>query len=139
MHANGMPPKLLNLIKTYYLSTHTKVCMYDHEFCFFNIFSGVWQRCAFLSILFNYAIDWIISNALANFHGITVSRDLQISDFDYADNMTILGESFADIQSAIDKIQWYTSKIGMKINVNNTKLLIAGHLLNEKHLVIINM
>lgn len=53
--------------------------------------------------------------------------------------MTILGESFADIQSAIDKIQWYTSKIGMKINVNNTKLLIAGHLLNEKHLVIINM
>lgn len=64
--------------------------------------------------VFNYAIDWITSNSLANFSGVTVSHDLCIPDLYYADNIAILGESFDDIQTVINQMQIFASKIGIR-------------------------
>lgn len=53
-------------------------------------------------------------------------------DLNYVDNIAILRESFADIQSAIDEMQTHASKIGMKVNAQKTKLLTVGFLQTKK-------
>ena len=56
------------------------------------------------STLFNYAIDRITFHALAGFQGVIVGQNFKLSDLDCADDIVILGENFADVQSAIDEI-----------------------------------
>ena len=59
-------------------------------------------------------------------------------DLDYADCIKIVGESFADIQSAIDEMQFYTSELGIKVNTRKTKLLTAGFLPTEKWQIVLD-
>ncbi len=64
MAADGMPPKLLTLIKAYYSSTKMKVRASGSDSMPFEIRSGVRQGCALSPTLFNYIIDWILGKAL---------------------------------------------------------------------------
>ncbi len=72
MAADGMPPKLLGLIKVYYLSTTMKVRASGSNFMPFEIGSGVRQGCALSPTLFNYIIDWILRQALQDYQRIQV-------------------------------------------------------------------
>ncbi len=64
MAADGMPPKLLRLIKAYYASTKMKVGASGSDSMPFEIHSGVRQGCALFPTIFNYIIDWILGQAL---------------------------------------------------------------------------
>ncbi len=57
MVADGMPPKLLRLIKAYYSSTKMKIRASGSDSMPFKIRSGVRKGCAFSPTLFNYISD----------------------------------------------------------------------------------
>lgn len=114
MHADGMSPKLLNLLKAYYKATQTKLCVYGQESEAFEVHSGVPQGCVLSPTLFNFAMDWITSHALESFPGVTVGQGFVLEDLDYADDIAILGGNFADIQLAIDEMQCFASQLGRK-------------------------
>ncbi len=57
MAADGMPPKLLRLIKAYYSSTKMKVRASGSDSMPFEIHTGVRKECALSTTLFNYIID----------------------------------------------------------------------------------
>ncbi len=67
MAADGIPPKLLRLIKAYYSSTKMKVRASGSDSVPFEIRSGVRQGCAVSPTLFNYIIDWILGQALQDY------------------------------------------------------------------------
>ncbi len=71
MVADGMPPKLLRLIKAYYLSTKMKVRASGSDSMPFEIRSGVRKGCALSPTLFNYIKDWILGQALQNCSGVS--------------------------------------------------------------------
>ncbi len=72
MAADGMPPKLLRLIKAYYSSTKMKVRATGSDSMPFEIRSGVRQGCALTPTLFNYITDCILSQALQDYPGVQV-------------------------------------------------------------------
>ncbi len=57
MAVDGMPPKLLRLIKTCYASTKIKASASGSDSMSFEIRSGVRQGCALSPTFFNYRID----------------------------------------------------------------------------------
>ncbi len=64
MAADGIPPKLLRLIKAYYSSTKIKVRASGSDPMLFEIHSGVRQECTLSPTLFNYIIDWSLGQGL---------------------------------------------------------------------------
>ncbi|CAE1245220.1 unnamed protein product [Acanthosepion pharaonis] len=69
MEVDGMPAKLLRLIKVYYRSTRNRVRAYGEESETFEVKTGVRQGCALSPALFNYTIDYILGKALSGLRG----------------------------------------------------------------------
>ena len=44
--------------------------------------------------LFNYAMDWIMTKAIAEYRGVQLSSDTWISDIEYADYVVVSNENF---------------------------------------------
>ncbi len=80
MAADGMPPKLLRLIKAYYSSTKMMVRASGSDSLPFEFRSGVRQGCALSPTLFNYIIDWILGQALQDYPGVQVGANIHVSD-----------------------------------------------------------
>ncbi|CAE1235515.1 unnamed protein product [Acanthosepion pharaonis] len=70
MEADGMPAKLLRLIKSYYRSTRARLCAYGEESETFEVKTGVRQGCALSPTLFNYTIDYILGKAHLDYAGV---------------------------------------------------------------------
>ncbi|CAI9722980.1 Hypothetical predicted protein [Octopus vulgaris] len=138
MQADGIPPKLLNLITAYYRSTRSRVCVYGEVSEPLEIRSGVRQGCVLSPTLSNYSIDWITTNALRAFPGITLGHKFSVKDLDYADDIAILGETFTDFQFAINELQRIASQIDMKVNASKTKILTAGFAPPDKTPIVLN-
>ena len=89
--ADGMPEKLVNLIKSYYALTRGCVRAYGVQSSTFPINTGVRQGCPLSPVLFNFAIDWAMKQALADYRGVQLSPTVFIADLEYADDIVILG------------------------------------------------
>ncbi|CAE1258644.1 unnamed protein product [Acanthosepion pharaonis] len=70
MEADGMPTKLLRLIKGYYRSTRARVHAYGEEPETFEVKTGVRQGCTLSPTLFNYTIDYILGKAHQDYAGV---------------------------------------------------------------------
>ncbi len=76
MAANGMPLKLLRLVKAYYLSTKMKVRASGSDSMPFGVPSGVRQWCSLSPTLINNIIDWILRQALQDYPGVQVGANV---------------------------------------------------------------
>ncbi len=64
MEKDGIPLKLLRLIKAYYASTRTRVPAADQETTSFEVQSNVLQVDNIYPTLFNYANDFVLERDL---------------------------------------------------------------------------
>ena len=48
-----------------------------------------------------------------------------MTDLDYADNIAIIGASYTEVQSAVDRIARFSTVVGLKINELKTKVMSA--------------
>lgn len=97
MEADGIPAKLLRLIKGYYRSTRARVHAYGEESGTFEVKTGVRQGRALSPTLFNYTIDYILSRALRDYAGVAVGRNVRVSDLAYADDIVLVGSNCDDV------------------------------------------
>jgi hypothetical protein len=88
----------------------------------FETLTGVRQGCPLSPILFNFAIDWILKTSLLGFDGVTISPNKQITDLDYADDISILSTSYIEMQQVINKVDAVSRSVGLKINAEKTKI-----------------
>jgi hypothetical protein len=123
---DGMPSKLIKLISSYYSATKSRVRVYGEESNEFTLCSGVRQGCPLSPVLFNFAIDWIMANALRDYRGVQVSSDLWISDLEYADDVVVLGDNPEDLERALNRISYYAAVVGLQINTHKTRTLSSG-------------
>ena len=49
-----------------------------------------------------------------------------ISNLRYADDTTIMGESKKELKSLIMKVKEESEKVGLKLNIQNTKIMTSG-------------
>ena len=121
MLADGAPPKIVRLIKSYYAFTKARVRIYGTESDAFQLTSGVRQGCPLSPVLFNYAIDWIMIHALQDYRGVQIDTNHWISDLDYADDIVVLGNNFAALTNVVERINLYARQLGLEINTAKTK------------------
>nr|VZI36934.1 unnamed protein product [Spirometra erinaceieuropaei] len=122
MALDGVPAKIIAMIKAYYRSTTARVLVRNNFSQPFGIRSGVRQGCILSPILFNYAIDWILGRALRDSDGVEFAPGHRLTDLDYADDIALLASSFGDLQSMVSRVNEVAKSVGMSINAGKTKV-----------------
>nr|VZI21112.1 unnamed protein product [Spirometra erinaceieuropaei] len=122
MALDGVPAKIIAMIKAYYRSTTARVLVRNNLSQPFGIQSGVRQGCILSPILFNYAIDWILGRALRDSDGVEFAPGHRLTDLDYADDIALLALSFGDLQSMVSRVNEVAKSVGLSINAGKTKV-----------------
>nr|VZI05369.1 unnamed protein product [Spirometra erinaceieuropaei] len=122
MVPDGVPVKIIAMIKAYYRTTTARVLVRNNLSQPFGIRSGVRQGCILSPILFNYAIDWILGRAVQEGDGVEFTPGHRLTDLDYADNIALLASSFGDLQSMVSRVNEVAKSVGLSINAEKTKV-----------------
>ncbi|BHF78033.1 hypothetical protein SprV_0602114300 [Sparganum proliferum] len=122
MALDGVPAKIIAMIKAYYRSTTARVLVRNNLSQPCSIRSGVRQGCILSPILFNYAIDWILGRALRENDGVEFAPGHRLTDLDYADDIALLASSFGDVQSMVSRVNEVAKSVGLTINAGKTKV-----------------
>ncbi|BHF83424.1 hypothetical protein SprV_0902656600 [Sparganum proliferum] len=122
MALDGVPAKIIAMMKAYYRSTTARVLVRNNLSHPFGIRSGVRQGCILSPILFNYAIDWILGRALRESDGVEIAPGHRLTDLDYADDIALLASSFGDLQSMVSRVNEVAKSVGLSINAGKTKV-----------------
>ncbi|BHF62728.1 hypothetical protein SprV_0200571400 [Sparganum proliferum] len=125
MALDGVPAKIITMIKAYYRSTTARVLVRNNLSQPFGIRSGVRQGCILSPILFNYAIGWILGRALRESDGVEFAPGHRLTDLDYADDIALLASSSGDLQSMVS---WEKEPLGIddcQLEVDSFKYLGA--------------
>nr|VZI22450.1 unnamed protein product [Spirometra erinaceieuropaei] len=122
MALDGVPAKIIAMIKAYYRSTTARVLFRNNISQPFGIQSGVRQGCILSPILFNYAIGWILGRALRESYGIEFAPGDRLTNLDYADDIALLASSFGDLQSMVSRVNEVAKSVGLSIKAGKTKV-----------------
>ena len=120
----GIPPKLVDIIKTLYSSTHSVVRVNGTISEAFSISSGVRQGCVLATNLFNTATDRILNittQALTLGMNYDDSGQL-ITDLDYADDIAIFADLPDTLKDALFIFNEQSQKLGLHVNWSKTKV-----------------
>nr|VZH91186.1 unnamed protein product [Spirometra erinaceieuropaei] len=112
MALDGVPAKLIAMIKAYYCSTTVSALVRNNLSQPFSIRSGVRQGCILSPVLFNYAIDWILGRVLRESDGVEFAPGHRLTDLDYADDTALLASSFGDLQSMVPRVNEVAKSVG---------------------------
>ena len=93
----------------------------------FQIEKGVSQGCILPPCLFNLYAEFIMQNAGLDEAqaGIKIART-NINNLRYADDTTLMTESEEELKSLLMKVKEESEKVGLKLNVQNTKIMESG-------------
>ena len=93
----------------------------------FQIGKGVGQGCILSPCLFNLYAEYIIRNTglEETQAGIKISRR-NINNLRYADDTTLVAESEEDLKSLLMKVKVQSEKVGLKLNIQKTKIMASG-------------
>ena len=94
---------------------------------------GVSQGCILSPCLFNFYAEYIMRNARLNEAqtGIMIAGR-NINNLRYADDSTLMAESEEELKSLLMKVKEESEKVGLKLNIQKTKIMASVPLLHGK-------
>ncbi|BHF71830.1 hypothetical protein SprV_0401489100 [Sparganum proliferum] len=122
MALDGVPAKIIAMIKAYYRSNAARVLVRNNLSQPFGIRSGVREGGILSPILFKYAIDYILGRALHEGDGVEFAPGHRLTGLDYADDITLLASSFGDLQSMVSRVNEVAKSVGLSINAGKIKV-----------------
>jgi hypothetical protein len=122
LEADGLPLKLINLIKAYYINPGCRVLINGEKTDRFETKTGVRQGCPLSPVLFNFVIDWVLEKSLDGSEGVNISPQQRITDLDYADDIAILTNTYTEMQDVLNRIDNVSRSVGLRINASKTKI-----------------
>ena len=98
----------------------------------FHIGKGVCQGCILSLCLFNLYAEYIMRNAGLDEAqaGIKIAGR-NINNFTYADDTTLMAEN-EELKSLLMKVKEESEKVGLKLNVQKTKIMASGPITSWK-------
>ena len=129
----GMPDHLTCLLISLYAGQEETVRNRHGKTDWFQIGKGVYQGCILLSCLFNLYAEYIIRNAGLDEAktGIKIARR-NINNLRYADDTTLTAESKEKLKSLLMKMKEESEKVGLKLNIQKTKIMASGPITSWK-------
>ena len=125
LNGNTRPPDLL--LRKLYAGQEGTVRTGHGTIDWFQIGKGVCQGCILSPCLFNFYAEYIMRNAglEETQAGIKIARRNN-NNLRYADDTTLMAESEEELKSLLMKVKEESEKIGLKLNIQKTKIMAAG-------------
>ena len=93
----------------------------------FQIGKGVRQGCILSPRLFNIYAEYIVRNAgLDEAQARIKIAGRNINNLRYADDTTLKAESEEELKSLLMKVKEGSEKVGLKLNIQKTKIMASG-------------
>ena len=99
----------------------------------FQIGKGVCQGCILSPCLFNLYAEYIMRNAGLDEAqaGIKIAGR-NINNLRYADNTTLMAQNEEELKSLLMKVKEESEKVGLKLNIQKTKIMASGPITSWK-------
>ena len=92
----------------------------------FQIGKGVCQVCILSPCLFNLYAEYLMRNAgLEEAQAGIKTAGRNINNLRYADDTTLMAESYEELKSVLMKVKEESEKVGLKLNIQETKIMAA--------------
>ena len=114
----GIPRKLVRLIKMCLTETYSRVRVGRNLSDRFPIRNGLKQGEALSSLLFNFALEYVIRRVQVNQDGLKLNGTHQI--LAYADAVNILGGSVHTVKKNAETLVAAAKEIGLEVNADKT-------------------
>ena len=122
----GIPDHLTCLLRNLYAGQEATVRTGHGTTDWFQIRKGVRQGCILSPCLFNLYAEYIMRNAgLDEAQAGIKLAGRKISNLRYADDTTVTAES-EELKSLLMKVKEESEKVGLKLNVQKTKIMASG-------------
>ena len=123
----GIPDHLTCLLRNLYASQEATVRTGHGTTDWFQIGKGVCQGCILSPCLFNFYAEYILRNAgLEEGQAGIKFAGRNINNLRYADDTTLIAESEEELKSLLMKVKEETEKVGLKVNIQKTKIMASG-------------
>ena len=123
----GIPDHLICLLRNLYAGQEATVRTGHGKTDWFQIGNGVCQGCILSPWLFNLYADYIVRNAgLEETQAGFKIAWKNINNLRYADDTTHLAESEEELKSLLMKVKVESGKVGLKLNIQKTKIMASG-------------
>ena len=123
----GIPDHLNCLLRNLYAGQEATVRTGHGPTDWFQMGKGVCQGCILSPCLFNFCAEYIMKNAGLDEAqaGIKIAGR-NITNLRYADDTTLMAESEEELKSLLMKVKKESEKVGLKLNIQKTKIMAAG-------------
>ena len=124
----GIPDHLTCLLRNLYAGQEATVRTGHGTTDWFQIGKEVHQGYIWSPCLFNLYAEYIMRNAgLEEAQaGIKIARR-NINNLRYADDTTLISDSEVELKSLLMKVEEESEKVGLKLNIQKTKIMISLH------------
>ena len=125
----GIPDHLTCLLRNLYTGQEATVRTGHGTTDWFQIGKGVCQGCILLPCLFNLYAEYIMRNAgLEEAQAGIKIAGRYINNLRYADDITLMAEIEEVLKSLLMKVKEESEKVGLKLNIQKTKIMASGPL-----------
>ena len=123
----GIPDHLTCLLRNLYAGQEATVRTGYGTTDWFQIGKGVRWGCILSPYLFNLDAEYIMRNTGLDEaqSGIKIARR-NINNFRYADDTTLMAQSEEELKSLLMKVKEENEKVGLKLNIQKTKIMAPG-------------
>ena len=129
----GIPDHLTCLLRNLYAGQEATLRTGHETTEWVQIGKGVHQGCILSSCLFDFCAEYIIWSAGLDEAqaGIKIAGR-NINNLRYADDTTLMAESEEEAKSLLMKVKEESEKVGLKLNIQKTKIMASGLSLHGK-------
>ena len=129
----GIPDHLTCHLRNLYAGQETTVRTGHGTIDWFQIGKGVCQGCILSPCFFNLYAEYIMRNAglEETQAGIKIAWR-NINNLRYADDITLMAEGEEELKSLLMKVKEESEKVGLKLNIQKTKVMASGPSLHGK-------
>ena len=121
------PAQPLLLLRNLYAGQEATVRTGHGTADWFQIGKGVRQGCILSPCLFNLYAEYILRNAgLEETQAGIKIAGRNINNLRYADDTTLMAESEGELKSLLMKVKEESEKVGLKLNIQKTKIMASG-------------
>ena len=123
----GIPDHLTCLLRNLYAGQEATVRTGHETTDWFQMGKGVRQGCILSPCLFNLYAEYIMrNNGLEEAQARIKIARRNINHLRYADDTTLMSESEEGLKSLLMKVKWESEKVGLKLNIQKTKIMASG-------------
>ena len=120
----GLPEKIINLITNLYDDSECTVLVDGEPTAPFKVKTGVRQGCILSSVLFCFAIDFVMRSHTAISSGIAWNgNDNKLGDLDFDDDVCLINSTHEEMQEKTTVLNQQAAKISLQINKRKIETL----------------